>query len=55
MTSPSPTPREQDVSGLVAAIARNTEDWSLGRFLEGFRWTVLADYVKPAELERDVC
>ncbi len=52
MTSPSPTPREQDVSGLVAAIASNTEDWSLGRFLEGFRWTVLADYVKPAELER---
>lgn len=42
----------QDVSGLVAAIARNTEEWSLGRFLEGFRWGVLAEYVTAAQLER---
>lgn len=52
MTSTSPVRDGQDVSGLVAAIARNTEDWSLGRFLEDYRWSVLADYVTPAQLER---
>jgi CRP-like cAMP-binding protein len=52
MTSSSPTRNGQDVSGLVAAIARNTEDWSLGRFLEDYRWSVLADYVTPSRHER---
>ncbi len=46
------TTSEHDVSGLVAAIARNTDDGALGRFLESFRWSVLAQYVKPLVLER---
>lgn len=52
MQSSPPAPTGQDVSGLVAAIARNTEDWSLGRFLEDYRWNVLGDYVTPATLQR---
>lgn len=52
MTSLSPTSPERDVHGLVAAISRNTEDWSLGRFLEDYRWSVLAQYIQATELER---
>lgn len=40
-----------DLSALVAAIARN-KDGALGRFLEGYRWTVLAEYVRPLSIGR---
>jgi CRP-like cAMP-binding protein len=48
----SAVPAQYNVSGLVAAISRNTEDGTLARFLEPFRWTVLGRYVKPAKLHR---
>jgi CRP-like cAMP-binding protein len=41
-----------DVTGLVAAIARNTEEVGLSKFLEPYRWSVLARFVKPAQLQR---
>ncbi len=41
-----------DVSSLIAAISRGAEDGTLARFLESYRWSVLAQYVKPLSLER---
>lgn len=40
-----------DLSILSAAIARNAEG-TLGRFLESYRWTVLAEYVHPVSIRR---
>ena len=40
-----------DLSLLSAAIARNS-DAALGRFLESYRWSVLADYVHPVSIVR---
>lgn len=50
MNSPLPQPQKPDVSGLVAAISRNKEDGALARFLEPYRWSVLADYLHPSVL-----
>lgn len=47
MNSPSISPHLPDVSGLIAAIARNTEPGGLAKQLEPYRWKVLADYVHP--------
>lgn len=47
MNSPTASPQQPDVSGLVAAIARNIEPGGLAKHLEPFRWKVLADYVHP--------
>ena len=55
MTSPAPVPStasSPDVSGLIAAIARNTEAGGLRKFLETYRWKVLADYVRPVKHAR---
>lgn len=52
MTTSTSGQNASDVSGLVAAIARNTEDGGLGKFLESFRWSVLDHYVKPLEMQR---
>ncbi len=51
MTTPT-TGQVPDVKGLVAAITRNTDQAALGKFLEGYRWSVLAAYVQPTELPR---
>ena len=40
-----------DLNALSAAIARNV-DGALGRFLESYRWTVLAEYVQPLSILR---
>ena len=40
-----------DLSALSAAIARN-KDSALGRFLESYRWSVLADYVHSKSVHR---
>lgn len=45
-------PQKHDVSGLVAAISRNKDEGSLGRFLEPHRWTILAEHLHPASLPR---
>jgi len=52
MNSPTSSPQQPDVSGLVAAIARNTEPGGLAKHLEPFRWKVLADYVHPLTHKR---
>jgi CRP-like cAMP-binding protein len=52
MTASTPASPTSDISGLIAAIARNTGEGSLGRFLEGYRWNVLVAYVRPAVLQR---
>lgn len=52
MTSPTASPQQPDVSGLVAAIARNTEPGGLRLHLEPYRWSVLADYVHRASYRR---
>jgi len=55
MTSPAPalsTQPSPDVSGLIAAIARNAEAGGLRKYLEAYRWKVLADYVRPAKHKR---
>ena len=52
-TSTAPLPQgSHDVSPLAAAIARNTDEGGLGKFLESYRWSVLAQYVQPATLPR---
>lgn len=52
MPSENAVGSEYDVSALVAAIARGAEDGTLARFLEPYRWSVLARYVRPLTLER---
>jgi len=52
MTTSTVPPGSHDVSPLAAAIARNTEAGGLGKFLESYRWSVLAQYVEPASLPR---
>jgi CRP-like cAMP-binding protein len=52
MTAPILASKAPDISGLVGAITRSTGEGSLGRFLESYRWSVLADYVRPATLQR---
>ena len=51
MPSENAVGSEYDVSALVAAIARGAEDGTLARFLEPYRWSVLAHYVKPLPSE----
>lgn len=54
MTYATPAPKtssQPDLSPLVAAISRNA-DSALGRFLESYRWTVLAEYVRPLWISR---
>ena len=51
MTSTTSAVTKPDLSALSAAIARNTEG-ALGRFLESYRWTVLAEYVHPLLIHR---
>ena len=41
-----------DVSGLVAAISRNSEPGSLGTYIDSFRWDVIGKYMQPAQYER---
>lgn len=43
---------QHDVSALTAAIARSTDTGGLGRFLENYRWSVLAQYVEPTNHPR---
>ena len=45
-------PQKHDVSGLVAAITRNKEEGTLGRFLEAHRWTILGEHLHAASLPR---
>lgn len=52
MTTSTVPPSSHDVSPLAAAIARNTDAGGLGKFLESYRWSVLAQYVQPASLPR---
>ena len=52
MTTSTLPQGSHDVSPLVAAIARNTDAGGLGKFLESYRWSVLAQYVQPATLPR---
>lgn len=52
MTSPTSSPQHPDVSGLMAAIARNTEPGGLAKHLEPYRWKVLAGYVHPLTHKR---
>jgi CRP-like cAMP-binding protein len=52
MTSPHASPPQHDVSGLINAIARNTEPGCLGKNLDSYRWKVLADYVQPAAFKQ---
>jgi len=48
----TPTTNRPDVTGLVAAIARNKEPGNLGALLEGHYWTTLAEYAHPCVLQR---
>lgn len=48
----TPNPAKPDVAGLVSAIARSTDPGSLGHYLESFRWSLLADYVRPLSFVR---
>lgn len=41
-----------DINALVAAVTRTKADGGLGLFLEEYRWTVLAEYLKPQVLQR---
>ena len=52
MTSPASTPQSPDVTALAAAVARNTEAGGLRKFLELYRWKVLADYIRPVKHAR---
>ena len=52
MTSPTSNAQQPDVSGLIAAIARNIEPGGLAKHLEPFRWAVLADYMQPLTRKR---
>ena len=52
MTSPTSNAQQPDVSGLIAAIARNIEPGGLAKHLEPFRWAVLADYMQPLTHKR---
>jgi len=52
MNSPTASPQQPDVSGLIAAIARNTEPGGLAKHLEPFRWKVLAAYVHALNHKR---
>ena len=55
MTSPAAaapsasTTNPPDVTALIAAVARNTEAGGLRKFLELYRWRVLADYIRPVK------
>lgn len=52
MTNPAasgPPHPVHDVTALIAAVARNTEAGGLRKFLELYRWKVLADYIRPAK------
>ena len=52
MTSPAATSapvHAPDVTALIAAVARNTEAGGLRKFLELYRWKVLADYIHPVK------
>ena len=55
MTSPAAhpaNPATHDVTALVAAVARNAETGGLRKFLEMYRWKVLADYIRPVSHTR---
>lgn len=52
MTGTPLPPAAPDTRELVTAIARNTEDGSLGHFLEGYRWSVLSEFVRASRLAR---
>lgn len=53
MTSPAAPPsKPPDVTALIAAVARNTEAGGLRKFLELYRWRVLADYIHPLKHAR---
>jgi len=52
MTNPAPSPQSPDVTALIAAVARNTEAGGLRKFLEIYRWKVLADYIHPVKHAR---
>eukprot|EP01034_Spumella_vulgaris_P005408 gene5408-6898_t len=45
-------PKKHDLSGLVAAIAANTRDDTLRRFLPEEAWPVLASYLIPEDMQR---
>ncbi len=51
MTYANTTSNKPDVSALCSAISHNT-DGVLGKFLESYRWDVLAEYVRPVLLSR---
>ena len=51
-TSSSATVTPNDVSGLVAAITRRAQEATLGRFLESYRWSVLANFVHVMDLKQ---
>lgn len=48
---PTDVAPQPDLSALTAAIARNVES-PLGRFLESYRWSVLAGFVHPLTVSR---
>ncbi|MDR7305244.1 Crp/Fnr family transcriptional regulator [Rhodoferax saidenbachensis] len=52
MATSSSAHSPHDVTPLVAAIARNAGEGTLGKFLEGYRWSVLTLYVRPTALQR---
>lgn len=52
MTSPTSSAPTPDVTGLIAAVARNTEPGGLSHFLEPFRWKVLADFMRTVTHKR---
>lgn len=52
MTSPHAPVHPHDVTALIAAVARNTEAGGLRKFLELYRWKVLADYIHPVKHAR---
>lgn len=52
MTSPHAPAHPHDVTALIAAVARNTEAGGLRKFLELYRWKVLADYIHPVKHAR---
>jgi CRP/FNR family cyclic AMP-dependent transcriptional regulator len=52
MATSSSAHSPHDVTVLVAAIARHASEGMLGKFLEGFRWSVLTLCVRPATLQR---
>lgn len=45
-------PKKHDVTPLVAAIAANTRDDTLKRFLPEESWPVLAGYLSPEDIQR---